>query len=69
MSWPRGPQYEDDGLGLCVILWHFQYLDCIVLNSRMTDELERAWKEVAVAQSKCHPNLPGRTEEIHEEPQ
>jgi hypothetical protein len=28
-----------------VILWHSQYIDYIASNGRVTDELEKIWKE------------------------
>jgi hypothetical protein len=36
---------------MCLILWHCQYLDYeyIASKSRITDEVERIWKEMVVA--------------------
>jgi hypothetical protein len=33
---------------LCDLFYNSQFLDYVVLNGRMTDELERMWKEVVV---------------------
>jgi hypothetical protein len=30
---------------VCVILWHFQDLDCIASSGRVIDEFESIWKK------------------------
>jgi hypothetical protein len=41
-----------------VILWHCQYLHYIASKGRITDELERIWKEVVVMASvRYYPNI------------
>jgi hypothetical protein len=42
-------QDTEAGWGLWVTLRSFRYLDCIPSNDTIIDELEKNWKETAVA--------------------